>query len=919
MADESTIVCPGDFGPFHLEKELGHGGMGGVYLGKDKMLDRPCAIKVMLASLGNDPEFVEKFKKEAQAAAKLQHPNIAQIYRFDIFEGRPYIAMELCSGGSLDGEMEKTPGRLDVVHVMRVGEQLASALSIAAEAGLVHGDVKPENVLYDTDGNAKLVDFGLAAMQADSNEIWGTPYYISPEKCLKKKLDFRADIYSLGGTLYHALTGVPPFDGEDAVAVVKARFQGPPKKPSELRPDIPPEVDEIIMRMLEVEPNRRHPTYKSLLGDFKRYLSKFPQTTGAKPGGKKLTIKGRKPKITSPVAATQAVPTQAGMAQPPGAILPGRFGMDPALEAAEEEEGMGVGKMIGIAAGGVALAIAGLVGGLLWYQHSAAVAKEESALSDTRDVLLVARKSALENIRVAKEYNEKIKACADAAQSACEKMNADLLTVLTKEMREAFGDSLVPDANESQHIIEAVAFTNKLAEAKSPPKAVEAPAPAPAPDAAATNAPPATAEGEKNKAADGAAVAAENAAPATEEAEEGASADSEEAGEGAEAEDEAAQPAVAMPQSVKDLLALWDDAYLCRAAAIRTAAQLDGAIADAEKLIEAAQAEEGAAGALPADARNDITARYEAAAQLYGKAGKLVKEVYDVARSAKINETAQAKSKAIPDRIKTRLAAVRKEIDREQRRIEKEQKAKAEAEEKERSAQEKAEKHRELAEAEIQKAKTAFEDLVGGRLRFLSWEPAIKQLQAARGTFDTREGTDEIDFQIWKVTIMQDFHKHLVKFAKGLEFNNKARTMIVDSNDKQFTIQNRVYDTKTGKYNPDGKLYQVDWTKLYKASDEAYKGVRMDWLFGKMISILVVKGRESERSDLRSELANTKRWADRQLGAALTLITLCGENESAVDLAKNLVKPVVKKFDTYEAKAKRLFPDMDFAEDAGEE
>ncbi len=114
---------------------------------------------------------------------------------------------------------------------MRVGQQVADALALAAESGLVHGDVKPENVLFDADGNAKLVDFGLAAMQGDSDEIWGTPFYISPEKVRRQKIDYRADIYSLGGTLYHVLTGVPPFDGPDPTAVVKARFEGPPKKP----------------------------------------------------------------------------------------------------------------------------------------------------------------------------------------------------------------------------------------------------------------------------------------------------------------------------------------------------------------------------------------------------------------------------------------------------------------------------------------------------------------------------------------------------------------------------------------------------------------------------------------------------------------------------------------------------------------
>jgi serine/threonine-protein kinase len=273
--ETNSIQTPTDFGQFVLEKELGHGGMGSVYLGRDKMLERPVAIKVMLKSMGEDPEFIERFKREAQAAARLNHPNIAQIYSFSIQDGQPYIAMELVSGGSLDKEMSQNPGQLDPVHIMTIGKQVAEGLSLAAQSGLVHGDVKPENILFDEEGNAKLVDFGLAAMQGDSSEIWGTPYYISPEKVRRQKIDLRADIYSLGATLYHAVTGVAPFEGADATEVVTARFNGPAKKPSEVRSDLPPELDSILLRMLEVEPAMRYPTYESLLSDINRYLATF--------------------------------------------------------------------------------------------------------------------------------------------------------------------------------------------------------------------------------------------------------------------------------------------------------------------------------------------------------------------------------------------------------------------------------------------------------------------------------------------------------------------------------------------------------------------------------------------------------------------------------------------------------------------
>lgn len=287
---KTEFQVPAKFGPFLLLQLLGSGGMGGVYRAKDEALNREVAIKVMLKSLGDDPQFVESFQREAQAAAKLNHPHIAQIYSFGQEKGQPYIVMELVAGGSLDKMMKQGP--MDPAMVIYIGRQIAEGLSEAADAGLVHGDVKPENILFDSDKNAKLVDFGLAAMQGRaSTEIWGTPYYISPEKCRRQKCDYRADIYSLGGTLYHAIAGIPPFDGPDPTAVVKARFNGPAKPLSQVRRGVKPEVDAMISRMLEDDPAKRYPTYGSLLGDMKRYLAS-EKPVNLKVKSKKIVIKG---------------------------------------------------------------------------------------------------------------------------------------------------------------------------------------------------------------------------------------------------------------------------------------------------------------------------------------------------------------------------------------------------------------------------------------------------------------------------------------------------------------------------------------------------------------------------------------------------------------------------------------------------
>ena len=322
MSEEQLIQTPGVFGEngnFLLERELGRGGMGGVYMGRDKMLDRPVAVKVMLREYGSDPAFVEKFKREAQAAAKLIHPNIAQVYSYGISDGMPYIAMELVAGGSLFQLMQNAGSRTDVPRVMKICEQVAQALRCAADQGLVHGDVKPENVLLDANGNAKLVDFGLAAMQTDTNEIWGTPYYIAPEKVKKEHVDYRADMFSLGGTLYHALTGVAPFEGDDANAVVRKRFEGAPKKPSEVRPGLSPQVDFLVMKMLALDPQDRYPTFEALLEDFKRVMTTGLSTTGtitametgrlATPvAGKRLSLRhGKRRFSTTSRATTQLV------------------------------------------------------------------------------------------------------------------------------------------------------------------------------------------------------------------------------------------------------------------------------------------------------------------------------------------------------------------------------------------------------------------------------------------------------------------------------------------------------------------------------------------------------------------------------------------------------------------------------------
>lgn len=395
---------PARFGAFMLLQLLGAGGMGGVYRARDEGLNREVAIKVMLKSLGDDPQFVETFQREAQAAARLNHRHIAQIYSFGQEKGQPYIAMELVSGGSLD-KMMAEQGPLDPTVVIHVGAQIAEGLSMAADAGMVHGDVKPENILFDTDKNAKLVDFGLSAMQSGpGNEVWGTPYYIAPEKVRRQKSDYRSDIYSLGGTLYHAITGVPPFEGVDATAVVKARFEGPPKPMSEIRDDIPKEVEAIITRMLEVEPQTRFPTYGSLLGDMRRYLSKAGPVRMVEKTNKKIVIKGKRG-VTGRMSTTGALSTTGSVTGNVDELPPGMTPVEAIEEVHEtkEEAGKRGCRMMGLIIGGVValVVVLGLiVFGVMKHSERKKANAEQAQLVATQDKARTSIATAVANAKV---------------------------------------------------------------------------------------------------------------------------------------------------------------------------------------------------------------------------------------------------------------------------------------------------------------------------------------------------------------------------------------------------------------------------------------------------------------------------------------------------------------------------------------
>lgn len=461
---QSEFQVPARFGAFMLLQLLGAGGMGGVYRARDEGLNREVAIKVMLKSLGDDPQFVETFQREAQAAARLNHRHIAQIYSFGQEKGQPYIAMELVSGGSLD-KMMAEQGPLDPAVVIHVGAQIAEGLSMAADAGMVHGDVKPENILFDTDKNAKLVDFGLSAMQSGpGNEIWGTPYYIAPEKVRRQKSDFRSDIYSLGGTLYHAITGVPPFEGADATAVVKARFEGPPKPIREIRDDVPKEVEAIIARMLEVEPQTRFPTYGSLLGDMKRYLSKAGPIRMEK-SSKRIVLKGKRG-VTGKVSATGMLSTTGSVTGNVDELPPGMTPVEAIEEVQESEEDAGKRgcRMMGLILGGVValLVVLGLiVFGVIKHSERKKANAEQTQIVIAQEK---ARTSIATAVANAKGAVEKIQGFVPEAMGYPKAAADEVVKALGEEVRA----SMVPPEPD-ENAVAAAADDKQAAPADAPP------------------------------------------------------------------------------------------------------------------------------------------------------------------------------------------------------------------------------------------------------------------------------------------------------------------------------------------------------------------------------------------------------------------------------------------------------------------
>src|SRR5271157_3345117 len=254
---------------YELTHLIARGGMAQVYRARDRLLDRPVALKVLFPELSVDRAFVERFRREAQAAANLSHPNIVPVFDWGEDGGTYFIVMEFIDGRPLSAVLRGS-GPLAPVRTADIGAHVAAALAYAHRHGVIHRDVKPGNVLITDDGEVKVTDFGIArAVNTEESltqtgAVMGTATYFSPEQAEGIGVDSRSDIYSLGVVLFEMVAGRPPFLGDTPVAVASKHVRDQPPLPHELNPAVPMPLEAVVMKAMAKSPDQRYPTAEEL-------------------------------------------------------------------------------------------------------------------------------------------------------------------------------------------------------------------------------------------------------------------------------------------------------------------------------------------------------------------------------------------------------------------------------------------------------------------------------------------------------------------------------------------------------------------------------------------------------------------------------------------------------------------------------
>ena len=333
VAPLTTVECPvckhpmevlKRFGPFELQRILGKGGMGAVYKAVDLTLKRPVALKVLQSTWSSNKELTAQFEREASLTARINHPNVVRVYSTGVAYGMFYIAMELVDKGALDTKMDAV-GPIPEEEILQTCMQVAEGLAAAHRAGLIHRDIKPGNILFGEQNQAKIVDFGLALMSSHSSagdgELWGTPYYIAPEALDARREDFRSDMYALGASMWHALVGAPP---HSSLSTSIPELLAAKRQPVDLRgvlPSVHPFTAAALNKTIAFDPDQRYADYESLVADLRHALAalhsgldgsadsvqkpgwKFPAVIAAAAlvvvgGGLWIGLKGRSPDVT---------------------------------------------------------------------------------------------------------------------------------------------------------------------------------------------------------------------------------------------------------------------------------------------------------------------------------------------------------------------------------------------------------------------------------------------------------------------------------------------------------------------------------------------------------------------------------------------------------------------------------------------
>ncbi len=376
-------------GDFQVERLLGRGGMGEVYLATQLSLNRPVALKVLRSDVMVKPGYRERFESEALAVAKLNHPSIVHVYAMSRIEQVHFIAMEYVEGTNLRDYVVKR-GALDLPQAMSIMKQAAQAIGAAGEAGIIHRDVKPENILMTRRGRVKVADFGLCRQMDEEGPhltqvgiTMGTPAYMSPEQAQGYPLDHRSDLYSLGATCYFMLAGMPPFRADSAVALALKHIRELPASLMIHRPDLPLEIDRLVMKLMAKDPADRYQSAAELLADLAKTRVSIQGATAPTDGFEAATARTEEVGATAtqgvPAVRTKesATPAPAGRARP---AAPALVEKEPAEGATEvlEDRGPRFSGLIATAAVAVGLCAGAVAGWMAREPDIQSLASESS-------------------------------------------------------------------------------------------------------------------------------------------------------------------------------------------------------------------------------------------------------------------------------------------------------------------------------------------------------------------------------------------------------------------------------------------------------------------------------------------------------------------------------------------------------------